>query len=129
MVVWFLVLAGGGAVALVERPAALQALSPLCAARYVLDDPRTAFLSLGSVVLAVTGAEALYADLGHFGRPAISRGWLLLVMPALVVAYLGEAGTVASDPSWGRRRSIYRPALPMSRQRDGRSPRRRTATD
>ncbi len=77
----------------------LQALSPHWAIRYFLDDPLTAFLSLGAVILAVTGAEALYADLGHFGRGAITRAWLLIVLPALVLAYLGEASAVARDPS------------------------------
>lgn len=97
MVVWFATLAAGGAYALVQHPSALQALSPSYAVRFFLDDPLVAFLSLGSVVLAVTGAEALYADLAHFGRAAISRSWLLIVFPALVIAYLGEAGTVVSD--------------------------------
>jgi KUP system potassium uptake protein len=99
MLAWFLVLAVAGAVSLVRDPAALQALSPYAAVRFFLAQPLTAFLSLGSVVLAVTGAEALYADLGHFGRAAITRAWLFLVFPALVVAYLGEAGEVVRHPS------------------------------
>jgi KUP system potassium uptake protein len=99
MLVWFVVLAVCGAVALVQDPAAVQALSPYAAVRFFLDQPLTAFLSLGAVVLAVTGAEALYADLGHFGRVAISRAWLFLVFPALVVAYLGEAAEVVRHPS------------------------------
>jgi KUP system potassium uptake protein len=65
--------------------------------RFFLADPATAFLTLGAVILAVTGAEALYADLGHFGRSAIARSWLLLVLPALILAYLGEAGAVVRD--------------------------------
>lgn len=99
MLVWFLVLAACGAVALLQNPAALQALSPYAAVRFFLQQPLTAFLSLGSVVLAVTGAEALYADLGHFGRVAITRAWLFVVFPALVVAYLGEAAEVVRHPS------------------------------
>ena len=99
MVVWFGVLEVGGAWSLAQDPSALQALSPTCAVRFFLDDPLTAFLSLGSVILAVTGAEALYADLGHFGRAAIARAWLLVVLPALVLAYLGEASAVVRDPS------------------------------
>ena len=99
MVVWFLVLAVTGAAALAREPAALQALSPHWAIKYFLDDPMVAFLALGAVILVVTGAEALYADLAHFGRAAISRAWLFAVLPALVVAYLGEAAAVVHDPS------------------------------
>jgi KUP system potassium uptake protein len=99
MLVWFLVLAVTGGASLVQHPEALQALSPVWAVRFFLDDPLVAFLSLGSVVLVVSGAEALYADLGHFGRRAVTRSWLLLVMPALVLAYLGEAGAVLADPA------------------------------
>jgi KUP system potassium uptake protein len=99
MTVWFAVLAVLGAVSLAQNPAALQALSPQWAIRFFLDDPLVAFLSLGAVILAVTGAEALYADLGHFGRKAITRAWLLVVLPALVLAYLGEAAAVVRDPA------------------------------
>jgi KUP system potassium uptake protein len=97
MVVWFAVLAAGGIGSLVQSPEALQALSPTWGARFVLQDPLTGFLTLGAVILAVTGAEALYADLGHFGRSAIARAWMLLVLPALVLAYLGEAGAILRD--------------------------------
>jgi KUP system potassium uptake protein len=99
MTVWFAVLAVLGAVSLAQDPAAIQALSPHWAIRFFLDDPLVAFLSLGAVILAVTGAEALYADLGHFGRKAITRAWLLVVLPALVLAYLGEAAAVVRDPA------------------------------
>ena len=98
MVVWFAVLAVGGAVAVAGNPHAFLALSPTSAVRFAAADPRTAFLCLGSVVLAVTGAEALYADLGHFGRPAIARTWLWVVFPALVLAYLGECARVLENP-------------------------------
>ena len=98
MVVWFLVLAATGVGSLVRDPGALVAISPQWAVELFLHDPLTAFVALGAVVLAVTGAEALYADLGHFGRGAITRAWLLLVLPALVIAYLGEAGEVLRDP-------------------------------
>jgi KUP system potassium uptake protein len=99
MVVWFVVLGGGGVVALTRDLSAAQAISPVWAARFVATDPMTAFLSLGSVILVVTGAEALYADLGHFGRSAITRTWLLLVLPALLLAYLGECAQILTDPS------------------------------
>jgi len=99
MVLWFALLAVGGTASIAQAPEVLQALSPHWAIRFFLDDPLTAFLSLGAIILAVTGAEALYADLGHFGRGAITRAWLLIVLPALVIAYLGEASAVTRDPS------------------------------
>jgi KUP system potassium uptake protein len=99
MVVWFLVLAAGGAASVVRDPGVVAAVSPHWAVRFFLDDPLTGFLSLGAVVLAVTGAEALYADLGHFGRQAIRWSWLTVVFPALLLAYLGEAAEVLRDPS------------------------------
>jgi KUP system potassium uptake protein len=73
MVVWFVVLAVTGVVSILRDPAVLQALSPHWVVLFFIDQPKTAFLALGAVVLAVTGAEALYADLGHFGRKAITR--------------------------------------------------------
>jgi KUP system potassium uptake protein len=99
MVVWFGVLLAGGIGSLATGPAPLGALSPVWAVRYFLDDPAKAFLSLGSVILVVTGAEALYADLGHFGRRVITRSWLIMVLPALVVGYLGEGAALLRDPS------------------------------
>ena len=99
MLLWFGVLALTGAVSLGKDPQVLVALSPQWAVLYFLHDPLTAFLSLGSVVLAVTGAEALYTDLGHFGRPPIHWSWLTIVFPALLLAYLGEAAEVLRDPS------------------------------
>jgi KUP system potassium uptake protein len=97
MCVWFAVLAAGGIGSLVQTPEALEALSPHWAVLFVLDDPLVGFLTLGAVILVVTGAEALYADLGHFGRQAIARAWMLMVMPALILAYLGEAGAIVRD--------------------------------
>lgn len=99
MAVWFALLAVGGVASLARDPAAVQALSPLWAVRFFLEEPSTAFLALGAVILAVTGAEALYADLGHFGRAAIARAWLFVVLPALVLAYLGEASAALRDPA------------------------------
>ncbi len=97
MVVWFLLLAVTGVASLARDPGVLLALSPHLAVGFFLADPLTAFLALGAVVLTVTGAEALYADLGHFGRQAISTSWLVVVLPALVLAYLGEASAVLRD--------------------------------
>jgi KUP system potassium uptake protein len=99
MLVWFVILAVFGVRGLLEDPAALQALSPSLAVGYLAGHPATAFVSLGAVVLAVTGSEALYADLGHFGRPAITKAWLWIVLPALTIAYLGEAAAIVSDPA------------------------------
>jgi KUP system potassium uptake protein len=99
MLVWFGVLAVTGAVSLGREPQVLTALSPQWAVLFFVHDPLVAFLSLGSVVLAVTGAEALYTDLGHFGRPPILWSWLAVVFPALVLAYLGEAAEVLRDTS------------------------------
>lgn len=99
MVVWFLLLGVTGIASLARDPGALGALSPQHAMVFAAQHPLTAFVALGSVVLAVTGAEALYADLGHFGRAAITRAWLGLVLPALILAYLGETAQVLRDPS------------------------------
>jgi KUP system potassium uptake protein len=73
-------------------------VSPHHAALFVLDHPFAAFIALGSVVLAVTGAEALYADMGHFGRPPIVRAWIGFVLPALALNYLGQGALLLSDP-------------------------------
>jgi KUP system potassium uptake protein len=97
MMLWFASTALWGVLALAKEPDALQALSPHWVLLYVRDEPLIAFLSLGAVVLTVTGAEALYADLGHFGRSAITRAWLLVVFPALVLSYLGQAAAVAGS--------------------------------
>jgi KUP system potassium uptake protein len=99
MVVWFCVLGVTGGASLARDPQVLTVLSPHWAVLFFVHDPLTAFLSLGSVVLAVTGAEALYTDLGHFGRSPILWSWLAFVFPALLLAYLGEAAEVLRDPS------------------------------
>src|SRR5262249_40118778 len=79
---------------LTHHPEMLKALSPSYAVTFWIDHPGTAFFSLASVVLPVTGAEALYADMGHFGRPAITRAWLLLVFPACILNYMGQGALV-----------------------------------
>jgi KUP system potassium uptake protein len=99
MLLWFLVLAVGGAASLAQDPGVLASLSPQWAVRFLVDDPKTGFLTLGAVVLVITGAEALYTDLGHFGRRGITTGWWCIVFPALLLAYLGEASAVVRDPS------------------------------
>jgi len=96
--VWFVVLALLGAIQLAANPEVLWALSPTWAVSFVLANPLAAFLSLGAVVLAVTGTEALYADMGHFGASPIRRAWLLFVMPALVLNYFGQGALLLADP-------------------------------
>ncbi len=95
---WFAVLAVLGLVKVIGEPSILRALSPHYGVAFFLDNGSKAFLALASVVLAVTGAEALYADMGHFGRDPIKRAWFLLVLPALVLNYLGQGVLVLEDP-------------------------------
>ncbi len=90
MLVYFAVIAVLGLISVVQTPDVLKAFSPHYAAEFFLIDPVRAFLALGSVVLAVTGAEALYADMGHFGRKPIGLSWLVFVLPALMCNYLGQ---------------------------------------
>jgi KUP system potassium uptake protein len=87
-----------GATEVAKHPGVLQALSPIWGARFMADHGGAAFLTLGSVVLAVTGAEALYADRGHFGAFPIRLSWLLLVFPALVLNYLGQGALILQHP-------------------------------
>jgi KUP system potassium uptake protein len=97
--IWFAVLAAAGAAEIVRHPDGLQGLSPTYAVQFFLDHPGTAFVSLGAVVLVFTGCEALYADMGHFGRPAISRAWFWVAFPALMLNYIGQASLILHSPS------------------------------
>jgi KUP system potassium uptake protein len=99
MLVWFAMLAVTGVVAIISDPAVLQALSPHWVVLFFVQQPKTAFFALGAIVLAVTGAEALYADLGHFGRKAITRAWLWVVFPSLILNYLGQGSLALQNPS------------------------------
>ncbi|MBC7462321.1 MAG: KUP/HAK/KT family potassium transporter, partial [Thermoleophilia bacterium] len=99
MIVWFIVIAALGLASAVREPAIFAALSPTYGAAFIASDPTRAFLALGSIVLTVTGAEALYADMGHFGRAPISRAWFWLVFPALVLNYLGQSALLLRSPS------------------------------
>jgi KUP system potassium uptake protein len=100
MVVYFLVLAVLGLVHIVGNPSVLIALNPWYAVQFFLTDGVRAFLAMGSVVLAVTGAEALYADMGHFGRNPIRVSWMAFVLPALMLNYLGQGAMIlALDPA------------------------------
>jgi KUP system potassium uptake protein len=98
MGLWFGVLALGGIAEVANHPGILRALSPSYAAEFFVEHGGTAFIALGSVVLAVTGAEALYADMGHFGHPPIRRAWFFLVFPALTLNYLGQGALIVGDP-------------------------------
>ncbi|MFY8196857.1 MAG: potassium transporter Kup, partial [Novosphingobium sp.] len=99
MVVYFIVLAVLGLMNIAKAPEVLWALSPHYAAEFFLIDPKLAFLALGSVVLAVTGAEALYADMGHFGRKAIMISWLYIAFPCLLINYLGQSALLIANPA------------------------------
>jgi KUP system potassium uptake protein len=98
MVVWFLVLAALGAVSIARYPAVLAALDPRHALGFAFEHPDWTFVALAAVFLAMTGAEALYADLGHFGARPIRIGWFTLVFPCLMVNYFGQGALVLRDP-------------------------------
>jgi KUP system potassium uptake protein len=98
MVIWFIMLAVMGVVNIAQRPDVLVALSPLHALRFVAENRWLAFVALGAVVLAFTGAEALYADMGHFGKRPIRIAWFLIVFPALALNYLGQGAVLLSNP-------------------------------
>ena len=93
------ILAALGVMRISERPEIVAALSPVWALRFFLINPALAFLALGSVFLAVTGAEALYADMGHFGRKAIGLSWVTLVYPCLMLNYLGQGALLLENPA------------------------------
>jgi KUP system potassium uptake protein len=98
MIVWFTAIAACGVVGIVDNPQVLKALLPTYALGFLAGHFAIAFFSLAGVVLAITGAEALYADLGHFGRGPITRAWLGLVFPACILNYLGQGALVLGDP-------------------------------
>jgi KUP system potassium uptake protein len=97
-VLWFLVLAVLGVVHVARNPDVLWALSPHYALTFLTGHPGIAFIALGSIVLCVTGAEALYADMGHFGKRPIRLAWFTLVMPALVINYFGQGAMLLQHP-------------------------------
>ena len=98
MTLWFLVLGALGALEVARQPAILVALSPHYAISFCVEHGWLAFLALGSVVLSVTGAEALYADMGHFGARPIRLAWVALVLPCLLMNYFGQGALVLTDP-------------------------------
>ncbi len=114
MIVWFGVMSLTGLASIVQEPGVLAAFNPGYAISFLANNGMPGFLSLGAVFLVVTGGEALYADMGHFGRKPIVIGWFTVVMPALMLQYLGQAALLVRDPtaivnpfyllvpSWGR---------------------------
>lgn len=98
MALWFGTLALLGGWQVWQTPEVLSALNPMWGLRFIVEFPWISFVLLGAVVLALTGAEALYADMGHFGRPAIRRAWFSMVMPALTLCYFGQGALLLRDP-------------------------------
>ncbi len=99
MVLWFIVLGLAGLLMVIQYPAVLLGLSPSYAVVFIVAHPAISFIAMGAVVLVITGAEALYADMGHFGRSPIRRAWFALVFPALILNYLGQAALVLHNPA------------------------------
>ncbi|HEX6204719.1 MAG TPA: KUP/HAK/KT family potassium transporter [Solirubrobacterales bacterium] len=98
MVLWFLVLAACGLSGIAAHPEILAALSPTYALEFLFGNFGTAFFALAAVVLVITGSEAVYADMGHFGRLPIAAAWLLLVFPALILNYMGQGAILLDQP-------------------------------
>ena len=112
MVLWFVTLAVLGIPHIVAHPGVLRGLSPTYVVSFVADHPYIAFIAMGAVVLAITGAEALYADMGHFGRRPIRLAWFAVAFPALILNYLGQAALILDDPD--RDRQPVLPARPRA---------------
>jgi KUP system potassium uptake protein len=104
MVLWFAVLASFGAMAIFEHPAVLAAVNPVYGLNFLRGNAVLGFFALGAVVLCITGAEALYADMGHFGAQPIRYAWLGYVLPALLINYFGQGALLLADPS-----AVYNP--------------------
>jgi KUP system potassium uptake protein len=98
MIVWFITLAGLGLLHIFDNPVVVTSLNPVHAIRFLVDHRLTAFITLGAVFLSVTGAEALYADMGHFGRAPIRIAWFTLVLPSLLLNYLGQGALLLTSP-------------------------------
>src|SRR3954466_3074369 len=98
MAVWFTILAVAGAASVAQHPGILRAVSPPYGVSFLVEHGAVAFAALGSVVLTVTGAEALYADMGHFGRRPSRRAWFVVVFPALILNYMGQGALILRSP-------------------------------
>ena len=119
MIVWFVTIGAAGIGGVARQPEILKALSPTYAIGFLAGHFGIAFFALAAVVLSVTGAEALYADMGHFGRKSITRAWLALVLPACMLSYFGQGALVLQDeanlsspfflllPGWGRLPMVF----------------------
>jgi KUP system potassium uptake protein len=97
MILWFLSLATLGIINIAKNPFVLHAINPVYAIQFFLENPSMGFFSLGAVVLGLTGAEALYADMGHFGRSPVMTAWIYLVFPALLLNYYGQGALILAD--------------------------------
>ena len=106
MLVWFVAIGLLGLLGIMQTPGILAAISPHYAVAYLVHaGPGIAFAVLGAAFLALTGAEAMYADMGHFGRRPIQLGWFAIVLPALMLNYFGQGGLLLADPPPSRTRS------------------------
>ena len=99
MFFWFIAIAALGAMQIAGHPEILKALNPYYAFRFIQHNPGVSFIVLGAVILCVTGAEALYADMGHFGKRPIRFAWFTIVMPALTLNYFGQGALLLNDPA------------------------------
>ena len=99
MLVWFASLGAMGLAEVIHAPGVFSALNPLTGIAFLANHTGVAIAILGSVVLAVTGGEALYADMGHFGRAPIQRAWLYLVFPCLLLNYFGQGALLINEPT------------------------------
>jgi KUP system potassium uptake protein len=99
IVVWFSVLAAFGMLEIIQQPAILAALNPLVAVQFLSEQGWHVFVAVGAIVLAFTGAEALYADMGHFGKRPIQWAWVGMVLPALAINYMGQGALLMRDPT------------------------------
>jgi len=95
---WFVTLAVLGAINIGAAPQIIGAINPMYAVNFIVDHPTTAYIVMGAVVLVVTGVEALYLDMGHFGRSPVRYAWLIVVLPALLINYLGQGALLLSNP-------------------------------
>ena len=98
MVVWFVVIGALGAIKLLQTPDVLAAINPVYGARFILDNRMEGFFALGAVFFCITGAEALYADMGHYGLRPIRHGWNGLVFPSLALSYIGQGASIIDNP-------------------------------
>ncbi|MES2770120.1 MAG: potassium transporter Kup [Bdellovibrionota bacterium] len=99
ILVWFLTLSALGINGIIDNPEVLRALNPIYAIQFFMENGKEGFFILGSVFLVVTGGEALYADMGHFGRPPIQKAWFFVAFPALIINYFGQGALLLHTPS------------------------------